>query len=145
MGNDGRFKRRALGAVTAVLMVAAIASAQVSTTEFRDGRWFNGSGFVTKRLYSVEGRLTEKRPKVIDRSIDLEGLWMISPLAEAHNHNIATGVVEWDRRAVANYLSDGVFYVKIQGNLPITSDELRKLGVNDGLGVDAQFAQGTIT
>lgn len=48
---------------------------------------------------------------------------------------------EGDRK----YLTDGVFYVKIQGNLPLTDDMKSRLGVNRPESIDVVFAQGSLT
>jgi imidazolonepropionase-like amidohydrolase len=111
----------------------------------RNGRWFNGRSFELRTLYSVDGRFTQKRPARVDRVLDLAGAWIVPPFGEAHNHNIGTGVADWDSRAISKYQADGVFYVKIQGNLPLISETRRTLGLNGSGGIDAVFAQGSIT
>ncbi len=114
-------------------------------TALLNGNWFDGKTFKARTVYSVNGLFTLQKPSRVDHSLDLSGLWVIPPFAEAHNHNISTGVSEWDKKAIANYIRDGVFYVKIQGNLPIMPDEARSLGVNNGNGPDVIFSQGAIT
>ena len=110
-----------------------------------NGKWFDGNEFKDRSMYSVNGQFTSKKPGRVDKTLDLSGLWIIPPFGEAHNHNIATGVEEWDRKAIADYVRDGIFFVKIQGNLPITAEEARSLGVNNGTGPDVIFSQGAIT
>lgn len=83
------------------------------------GLWFVGGRFESGTFYSVDGIFTRKKPKRIDTTINLEGLFIIPPFAEAHKHNIGTGVETWERKAINAYLQAGVFYVKIQGNLPM--------------------------
>lgn len=75
----------------------------------------------------------------------MNGLYIVPPFAEGHNHNIGTGVPERDRKAVQRYLIDGVFYVKIQGNLPLSDSDKRSLSLNQPNGLDVSFAQGTLT
>lgn len=75
----------------------------------------------------------------------MSGLYIVPPFAEGHNHNIGTGVPERDRKAVQRYLIDGVFYVKIQGNLPLTDSDKRSLSLNQPNGLDVSLAQGTLT
>ena len=138
------------GRVTLLLFVMVVwalgigAQAQPSTA-LLNGRWFDGKEFKVRTMYSVNGRFTSKKPGRVDKTLDLAGLWIIPPLADGHNHSIATGVPEWDKKAIANFIRDGVFYVKIQGNLPIAADDARALGVNNGTGPDVVFSQGSIT
>jgi len=111
-----------------------------------NGQWFDGREFVPRpAYYSVNGTLTATRPPRIDRNIDLSGGYVVPPFAEAHNHNIGSGNAERDRQAIRRYLTDGVFYVKIQGNLPLTAAARAALGVNRPSSVDAVFAQGSLT
>lgn len=145
MKTANTFTERLAVIAAVILLSAAIGQAQQNATEFRNGRWFDGEKFAEKTLYSVNGRFVSKRPKRVEKMVDLAGLWIIPPLAEAHNHSIATGVEEWDRKAIANFIRDGVYYVKIQGNLPITAEEAKALGVNNGSGPDVIFSQGAIT
>jgi hypothetical protein len=86
-----------------------------------------------------------KKPARIDTTLDLSGTWIVPPFAEAHNHNIGTGVLAWDKKAIQNYLAAGVFYVKIMGNLPINDSAKDILGIGRCNSVDALFAQGNIT
>ncbi len=109
-----------------------------------NGQWFNGQRFEPRTLYSAKGRFTTKKPARIDRTIDLAGMWIVPPFGEAHNHNI-NGVEERDRKAIQKYLADGVFYVKIQGNLPVTDEMRRRLGLNQPNSIDAVLAQGALT
>lgn len=107
------------------------------------GRWFNGASFDARDVYSVDGRLTFERPARVDRSLDLSGLWMVPPFGEGHNHNI-NGIEERDRQTIQKYLADGVFYVRIPGNLPLT-DELRsRLPINRSDGIDVLLSQGAM-
>lgn len=110
-----------------------------------NGRWFNGTSFETRAVvYSVKGRFAFTAPARVDQTIDLAGTCVIPPFAEAHNHNI-TGIEALDRPVIQKYLSDGVFYVKIQGNLPLTEETRGRLSVNGPESVDMVLAQGTLT
>ena len=77
--------------------------------EFVGGQWFNGRAFERRTGYSVAGRLTFKKPARIDQTIDLTDSWVVPPFAEAHNHNVGTGIEESDRSAIRRFLADGVF------------------------------------
>jgi imidazolonepropionase-like amidohydrolase len=109
---------------------------------FAGGQWFDGRTFEPRTVYSVSGRLSRVRPARIDQTIDLSGAFVVPPFAEAHNHNIGTGSAERDRQAIQRYLAAGVFYAKIQGNLPLTAEAKARLGLNTAAGLDAVFAQG---
>lgn len=109
-----------------------------------NGRWFNGQSFELKTVYSVNGRFTLHKPSRVERTLDLAGTHVVPPFGEAHNHNL-TGVDDWDKKAIRHYLADGVFYVKIQGNLPLTNEKKRQLGLNRHDSIDAVFAQGSLT
>lgn len=109
-----------------------------------NGQWFNGRSFEARTAYSVDGRFTNKKPARVNRTLDLTGAWIIPPLGEAHNHNI-NGIEERDRRAIQKYLADGVFYVKIQSNLPLTDEMKRRLPMNRPDSVDVVLGQGALT
>jgi len=143
--------------LSAVVSIAILATLAVSSTFAQDaaqeppsfalmnGKWFDGKTFEGRTVYSLNGRFTFKKPAQIDRTLDLTGMWIVPPFGEAHNHNLGTGVEEWDQKAIRNYLTDGVFYVKIQGNLPLTDEIKRRLGVNRPDSIDVVLAQGTLT
>src|SRR5690606_1825074 len=79
--------------------------------ELRNGLWFDGAGFEPKTVYSVAGVFATRRPERIDRTLDLDGAFVVPPFAEAHAHDIGLGAEERDRQAIAAYLAAGVFYV----------------------------------
>jgi len=114
-------------------------------TALINGNWFNGKNFETRTMYSVSGLLTFRKPSRIDTTINLIGAFLVPPFAEAHNHNIGTGVTEWDKKAIQNYFAAGVFYVKIQGNLPMDDNTKRSLGINKSNSIDVVLAQGNLT
>jgi imidazolonepropionase-like amidohydrolase len=110
-----------------------------------NGKWFNGKFFETRTVYSVNGRFTAKQPARVSQTLDLSGTWIVPPFGEAHNHNIGTGIEERDKEAIKKYLTDGIFYVKIQGNLPLTDDLKHRLSINRPNSIDVIFAQGSLT
>src|ERR1043166_2091893 len=57
------------------------------TYEFRNGRWFNGETFKGTIFYSLNGRLTTKRPPRIDEVVDLGGGFVVPPFGDAHCHH----------------------------------------------------------
>ena len=110
-----------------------------------NGQWFNGSGFEPRTVYSVDGRFTSARPARLDRTLDLAGAWIVPPFGEAHNHNIDGAAEGRTREALRRYVADGVFYVKIQGNYPLTEDARRRLPMNRPDGPDVLLAQPFLT
>ena len=113
-------------------------------TEFINGKWFNGKTFDAKIVYSVKGRFTFHKPERIDTTIDLAGTWVVPPFAEAHNHDLQ-GIEDRDSMAIKRYLTDGVYYVQIQGNLPLNEEARQRLAPNQPNKVDAIFADGLLT
>ena len=112
---------------------------------FVNGKWFDGQSFEARTVYSVKGQLTSQKPAGVDQTLDLAGTYIVPPFGEAHNHNLGTGVEDWDKKAIRKYLTDGVYYVKIQGNLPLTDEMKLRLGVNRPDSIDVALAQGTLT
>src|SRR5437870_4312800 len=135
------------GVLVALLTLGALnhISAQAAAPPsfaFVNGWWFNGHAFERRAGFSVNGRFTFKTPPQLDRTLDLADAYVVPPFAEAHNHNLGTGAEDRDKAAIQRYLADGVFYVKIQGNLPLTDEMKRRLSINEHDSVDAIFAQG---
>jgi imidazolonepropionase-like amidohydrolase len=109
-----------------------------------NGKWFNGKSFDAHPVYSVDGRFTFKRPPRVDRTLDLAGTWVVPPFGDAHNHNI-TGIEKRDKAAIRKYLVDGVFYVKIQTNLPLSDAMRHHLPIDRCDSIDVVLGQGSLT
>jgi imidazolonepropionase-like amidohydrolase len=140
---------------TSVLGHSAVASAQsapsaATPTTARNvalvnGQWFDGRAFAARTVYSVNGRFSSRKPARVDTTVDLSGTWVVPPFGEAHNHNV-DGVVEGrTRAALARYIADGVFYVQIQGNFPVSDSLRRRLPMNRPEGPDVALAQAFVT
>lgn len=108
--------------------------------EFRNGRWFDGHGFVERTLFAVDGVFVRERPASIERSLDLGGGYVVPPFGEAHNHNVHDGA----DGALQKYLQQGVFYVANPNSLARTTTTIRAQ-VNRGDGIDVLFAGGGLT
>lgn len=115
------------------------------SVEFTNGNWLVNNEFKSITVYSINGVFSFNAPERTDTTVNLLNTYIIPPLAEAHNHNIGTGVEEWDKSAIENYLKAGVFYVKIQGNLPVSQTYKDELKINRRGALEVQFAQGNIT
>jgi len=138
------------GILVALLTLSALNHIRAQATvppsfAFVNGWWFNGHIFEKRTGFSIHGRFTFKTPPRVDRTFDLAEAYVVPPFAEAHNHNLGTGAEDRDKAAIQRYLADGVFYVKIQGNLPLTDEMKRRLSINGHDSVDAMFAQGSLT
>ena len=51
------------------LALTAVAAQQPETVAWRNGAWFNGTGFQRVDVYSIGDRLTLKNPSKVDRTV----------------------------------------------------------------------------
>lgn len=116
-------------------------SAAQTVTAWTNGRWFNGTMFTPLDVYSVGPRLTLKRPRRIDRTVDLANTYVTPAFGEAHNHNLPGGDAD---AMIRTYLSQGIFYVMIQENSPDARAQLADR-INRPTSVDVAFANGAFT
>lgn len=121
--------------------LAAAAAQEPQTVAWRNGAWFDGTGFQRVDVYSIGDRLTLKNPSKVDRTVDLTGRFLMGAFGEAHNHNIPS--VDTDR-TIRTYLDQGIFYVMIQTNVPEAPAKLKDL-INRPDSVDVLFANGSFT
>lgn len=106
----------------AMALACATLSSAVSTAappashgvEYGNGRWFDGSRFVPRTMYVVDGTFRRHRPATIDSIVDLGGGYVVPPFSDAHQHLYAP-----IDRTVRAYLHDGIFYVRDQANAPL--------------------------
>lgn len=110
--------------------------------ELRNAQWFDGSEFRRGSLYVEDGRFVAAKPKRVNRRMELKGQYLISPLGEAHNHNLQN---EWGYGQFArSYLQDGVFYAAMLCGDPAGVAPVRKLaGAADA--PDVAFVTACIT
>jgi Amidohydrolase family len=114
--------RRIVAVLLALVVCLLAAPAAGDVIEFRNGRWLTGGAFVAGTRYSVDGVLQRARPARVDRTIGLDGKFVIPPLAEAHNHWLEPdAIADYNRR----YLADGVLYVMDQANVPFVAERVR--------------------
>ena len=131
--------------LTTLLFSPRLFPQEAPAVAFVNGRWFDGQAFQTRTVYSVNGVLRSAAPRQIDRTIDLSDAWIVAPFAEAHNHNIDGAVEGRALASLRQYAADGVLYVKVQGNYPL-SDELRaRLPMNRPGTPDVLLAQTFLT
>jgi hypothetical protein len=135
----------AVAILLAVAIPVRLLSRADGVLELTNGRWFDGTSFQPRTVFSVNGRLRFERPVRVDRTLDLAGAWIVPPFGEAHNHNLDGAVEDRSLAAIRKYAADGVFYVKIQGNYPLTDAQRTRLPINTPGAPDVAFAQGFIT
>lgn len=116
--------------------------ADAAVHAYRNGRWFDGRGFVERTMYVRDGTFVDEPASGADSAIDVRGRWVVPPFGEAHNHNVEAGPGFADR--VPSYLFHGVFYVKNPNVLPSKVDPIRE-AVNRPTGIDVTFAGGGLT
>lgn len=124
----------------AIALTAAAAQGP-ETVAWRNGAWFDGTGFRRVDVHSIGGRLTLKKPAKVDRTVDLTGKFLTGAFGEAHNHNIPS---EDTARTIRAYLERGIFHVMIQTNVPEAPAELKGL-INRPDSVDVLFSNGSFT
>jgi hypothetical protein len=123
------------------LALTPAAAQERETVAWRNGAWFDGTGFRRVDVYSVGDRLTLKNPSRVDRTVDLTGRFLMGAFGEAHNHNIPSDDTE---RTIRAYLDRGIFYVMIQTNVPDAPAKVKDL-INRPDSVDVLFANGSFT
>lgn len=139
---------RAMRALTlgATLGLATAAAAQDGRNiALVNGRWFDGTTFAARTMYSVDGVFSGTPPARVDTTIDLAGTWVVPPFGEAHNHNVDGAVEARSRAALARYVADGVLYVQVQGNFPVGAELRRRLPMNRPGTPDVALAQAFVT
>ena len=138
--------KRLLAVVTLALFLGSSALptfAQMSSNyEFTGGWWFDGTGFVRKKLYAVDGRFQKRRPSRIDRVIELGDLYVVPPFGDAHSH--AFDNPKTIANVVETHLRDGIFYGLSLTN-SIKGKQLVAEKVNKPWSIDVAYADAGLT
>lgn len=132
---------------TFLLFTGKIVSAQLQKIKiyaFTNGSYFDGTSFKNKTIYTIDGRISFKKPADIDSIIDVSGKYIIPPFGEAHNHNVEWYGEERFNKLRDRYLKEGIFYVKNPNNLPKVPIQL-KGRINIPESIDACFSNGSFT
>lgn len=110
--------------------------------ELRHAQWFDGEKLQRGSLYIEDGVFTDKRPRKVNRLMELKGQTLVPPLAEGHNHNLQG---QWGlERFGQDYLRDGVFYAAMLCADPAAIDPIRsRIDLADT--PDVLFATACIT
>jgi Amidohydrolase family len=123
-------------------LVITLAAQPARTTAFTNGLWFNGSSFEARTGYVVGDVLTFRRPKHVDRTIDLRGGFVVPPFGDAHNHNVET--LNKVDALIARYLQHGIFYVKNPNSLARDRPVLAPK-INQPQSIDVVFSNASFT
>jgi imidazolonepropionase-like amidohydrolase len=122
--------------------ISQVTAQERRTDKFINGQWFDGKGFRRRTYYSVNGILTQRRPKSVDEVIDLKSGYVVPPFGDSHCHHFD------GERSVAQqidmYLRDGVFYAKVTNNFRSGARRVAAL-VNKPTSVDVSYAHGGLT
>lgn len=93
--------------------------------ELKNARWFDGRAIQRGNLYVEDGVFVARKPPKVNRKMDMRGQVLISPLAEAHNHNLQTA---WGWGQFADkYIDEGVFYAAMLCGDPASVAEVKPL------------------
>ena len=127
--------------VAVVIACAPLMAQREPVTAWTNARWFDGTRFVRRDVYSKGDRLMLRRPARVDRAIDLAGGYVTGAFGEAHTHQVTSGDAD---ASIRTYLQQGIFYVMSQANTP---DARQRVGdrVNVPTSVDLAFAGGDFT
>jgi hypothetical protein len=121
--------------------VAAVAAQEPESVAWRNGTWFDGTGFRRVDVYSIGDKLALKNRSKVDRTVDLTGRFLVGAFGEAHNHNIPSSNTD---QTIRTYLEQGIFYVMNQTNVPDAPATLKGL-INRPHSIDVLFANGSFT
>lgn len=123
--------------------IAPIGFAQTAKTyHLTNGQWFDGKRFRKQEFYVVDGKFTKKKPVNVDEVVDLKNGFVVPPFADAHTHVFdgAYGLQD----TVKKFLTDGVFYAKVQTNPRSGAMEIANK-INLPTSVDVSYSHGGLT
>jgi len=124
------------------LMAADFKASPEMAIELRHAQWFDGEKLQRGSLYIDDGVFTAKRPRKVNRLMELRGQTLVPPLAEGHNHNLqgAWGLERFGQ----DYLRDGVFYAAMLCADPAAIEPIRSR-IDQAETPDVLFATACIT
>ncbi len=110
-------------------------------TRYDNGHWFDGTTFVDTTYFTVEGKLVLKHPGEVDQVVDLQGGYVVPPLADAHTHALADPGFATQQ---AEFLAAGVFYAANPNCLTDQANHVRAEAAKPET-VDVTYANGGLT
>lgn len=129
----------------ALLSLSFIGAQEISAQNIKleNGMWFDGQKFSKRTVWIYDGNLRFKaNGRKAEKTIDIKGKYVVPPFAEAHNHNLES---EYElQKRIDEYLSHGVFYVKLQSSIKKRIEPLMK-NYNHPLGLDISLTYAPIT
>lgn len=128
--------------IFAFASLAIFAQTPTKTYEFRNGNWYNGTGFTPGTWYVANGVFSKKAPPKIDTVVDLQNRFVTPPMGDAYCSSVAGNSSA--ANMVKMYAEEGTFYLQILGNTQEGRSAVQNL-VNKPGAPDAQFANGGIT
>src|SRR5262245_29707371 len=81
-----------LAILASVLAGSAASPSAAKSVLFEGGLWFDGKAFVPRAVLVEDGVIAERQGSSTPPGltvVDLGGLWVVPPLADAHTHAIA--------------------------------------------------------
>ncbi|QPQ54223.1 amidohydrolase family protein [Allosphingosinicella flava] len=137
---------RAIGLLIAQLFAcsAALAAPAEAPAMWKNGRWFDGTQFVKRTMYSTQaGLLTTRKPPKVGRTVDLQGKYVVPAYGDAHTHII--GDEDQLDAKIAAFLREGIFYAKNPNAIPdFLTPKMRSM-INRKDSIDVVFANGGLT
>ena len=109
--------------------------------ELTGGLWWDGAGFVPRTAHVADGRFVAE-PVAGAAEIELAGRFVLPAFGEAHNHNVDKAST-FERRN-AEYLEQGIFYVKNPNNPTRLSAGVRRAAAGEGT-LDVALANAGLT
>jgi len=106
-----------------------------------NGLWYDGSGFVARTRYSVEGVLRSETDAKEVVTVDLGGGFVLPPFGNAHDHGLADAGFDAQNE---EFLAKGIFYVANPNSIQRWTDAVREKALLPET-VDVTYANGGLT
>lgn len=130
---------RAVLLLTCTFFTAKLCSQNIA---YLNAQWWIKGKFVQTKVYSSSGKFSFREPAKIDSTIDLNGMFCIPPLGDAHTHNL-DGAYNL-QNMLNQYLSEGVLYVQVTGNHGSGAVQARPVIAKQNA-LEAVYANGLLT
>lgn len=135
-----RYKNEMLTLFGATALASAT-PALAETVRYENGQWFDGKAFVAGERTVSNGRFVGSGVKP-DRTVDLEGAFVISPMGDAHTHQF-DGPWTFDPQNDAQ-LRSGTFYIMTM-TAPVSGVSQVRYRFDDWDTVDVATSLGGVT
>jgi len=136
-------KRGTTSLLSIILFVSVSANGlHAANIQFTNGNWFDGHGFTSRTVYSINGFLSFKYKGKVDETVDLQNAYVIPPFAEAHTHQFLDVMNFQDQ--IDDYLTKGIFYAKNLNSIPRFTVRIRPF-INKPNSIDIAYANGGLT